>query len=142
MEPLFVNRRLSIPAECLAFTFSRSSGPGGQNVNKLNTRVTVAINIAACPVISDDQRELLEKALKGRLDKTGVLRVSCQEYRSQHANRNAALQRIACLLADGLKPVKKRRKTQPSAASIQRRLNRKKQHSRQKQQRSAKIDID
>lgn len=136
MAPLVINRRLSIPDAELTLTFSRSSGPGGQNVNKLNTRVTVSLNIAACAALTDTQKQALRKALKGRIDKEGVLHVSCQDYRSQHANRNAALQRLAAMIAKALKPVKKRRLTKPTKASIERRLQRKQKRSQLKKLRT------
>ena len=136
MEPLFIHRNLSISETDLTFTFSRSSGPGGQNVNKLNTRVTVSLNITDCDVLSDLQKHKLFQALKGRIDKTGVLHLSCQDYRSQHANRNAALQRLAEIIAKTLQPVKKRRPTKPTRAAVERRIKLKKQRSQQKKQRS------
>ncbi len=140
MEPLYIHRTLSIPETDLALTFSRSSGPGGQNVNKLNTRVTVSLTIADCDVLSDGQKQKLLKALKGRIDKAGVLHVSCQDYRSQHANRNAVLERLAEMIAKALKPVKKRRPTKPTKASIQRRLQNKQKRSQLKKLRSKPIE--
>lgn len=136
MEPLLIHRNLSIPQTALSFSFSRSSGPGGQNVNKLNTRVTVSLDIGACDAFTDQQKQTLYKALHSRIDKAGLLHLSCQEYRSQHANRNAVLQRLAELLAEALKPVRKRRRTKPTRASVERRLQHKKLRSQQKKLRS------
>jgi len=122
----------------LAFTFSRSSGPGGQNVNKLNTRVGVSLDVANCSCLTDAQRQKIIHALKGRMDKRGVLWVICQEYRSQHANRKAVLERLAELIADALKPVKKRKKTKIPKAVIEKRLREKKNRSLLKKRRSEK----
>lgn len=132
MEDLFVNRNVSIPESFLTLTFSRSSGPGGQNVNKLNTRVTVSLNIDECEVFTDSQKTKLRQVLKSRIDKGGFLSLSCQDYRSQHANRQAALDRLAELIAAALKPVKKRRPTKPSKASIERRLQSKQKRAQLK----------
>ncbi len=140
MAPLIINRRVSIPETDLTLTFSRSSGPGGQNVNKLNTRVTVSLNISNCSTLTDEQKQTLRKALKNRIDKEGILHVSCQDYRSQHANRNAALQRLAEMVAKAFKPVKKRRPTKPTKASIERRLQSKQKRSQLKKLRAKTFD--
>ena len=132
MEDLFVNRNVSIPESFLTLTFSRSSGPGGQNVNKLNTRVTVSLNIDECDVFTDAQKAKLRHVLKSRIDKEGFLSLSCQDYRSQHANRSAVLERLAEMIDAALKPVKKRRPTKPSKASIERRLQSKQKRAQLK----------
>ena len=136
MDSLFINQKLSIPESLLTFTFSRSSGPGGQNVNKLNTQVCVSLDIADCPCLSDAQKQKIGRSLKGRIDKQGVLQVVCQEYRSQHANRNAAMRRLVELIADALKPVKKRNATKLPKNAIEKRLSEKKRRSLLKKQRS------
>ncbi len=138
MDSLFINPKLSIPVSFLTFTFSRSSGPGGQNVNKLNTRVCVSLDIRNCPYLSDYRKQKIRRSLKGRIDKQGVLSVVCQEYRSQHANRNAAVQRLAELLAEALKPVKPRKATKLPKSAVEKRLREKKQRSLLKKQRSEK----
>ena len=138
MDSLFINQKLSIPESLLTFTFSRSSGPGGQNVNKLNTRVCVSLDVANCPCLSDAQKQKIGRSLKGRIDKQGILQVVCQEYRSQHANRNAATGRLAKLVADALKPVKMRKATKVPKAVVEKRLREKKQRSLLKKQRSEK----
>lgn len=140
MEPLYIHRNLSIPETHLTFTFSRSSGPGGQNVNKLNTRVTVSLDITNCDVLTETQKHKLHSTFKSRIDKEGVLQVSCQDHRSQHANREAALQRLAEMIAKALKPVKKRRPTKPTKGSIERRLQSKQQRSQIKKLRGKPIE--
>ncbi|MBL7215543.1 MAG: aminoacyl-tRNA hydrolase [Phycisphaerae bacterium] len=136
MDSLFINQKLCIPESLLTFTFSRSSGPGGQNVNKLNTRVCVSLDIMNCPCLTDAQKRKITRMLEGRIDKRGILQVVCQEYRSQHANRNAAIQRLVELIAEALKPVKVRRATKLPNRAIEKRLREKKQRSLQKKQRS------
>jgi ribosome-associated protein len=136
MESIPINPTVSIPQSLLTFAFSRSSGPGGQNVNKLNTRVSVSLDIDNCPVLSDAQKHQIRRKLRGRIDKQGKLQVVCQEYRSQHANRNAAVQRLTVLLAEALKPVNVRKKTKPSKGAVEKRLREKKRRSQQKKLRS------
>lgn len=138
MDLLVINSKLSIPESLLTFAFSRSSGPGGQNVNKLNTRVCVSLDIANCPCLSDYRKQKIRRSLKGRIDKQGVLSVVCQEYRSQHANREAAIRRLVELLAKALKPVKVRKVTKLPRSAVEKRLREKKQRSLLKKQRSEK----
>ena len=142
MDSLFINQKLSIPESQLTVTFSRSSGPGGQNVNKLNTRVTVSLDVANCPEMTDTHRRKILRKLKNRIDKEGHLQVTCQDFRSQHANRNAAKQRLAELIADALKPVKKRKPTKKPKSAVEKRLQDKKQQAEKKKQRSQKPGIE
>jgi ribosome-associated protein len=120
----------------LAFKASRSSGPGGQNVNKLNTRVTLLFDMANSTSLSSEQKQRIRSALSGRMDRQGILRVVSQKHRSQEANRRSAVERLRQLLQDALKPVPIRKKTRPSAASRRRRLEEKKQRSQLKRQRA------
>ncbi len=124
-----------IPESELVFQASRSSGPGGQNVNKLNTRVTVLLDVAHSPSLSDRQKQQVLSRLAGRIDKAGILHVASQEHRSQEANRRAAVERLQQLVRDALKPVPVRRKTKVPVAARERRLQQKKQRSDRKQQR-------
>jgi ribosome-associated protein len=97
---VYVTAGLEIPEAELEFATSRSSGPGGQNVNKVSTRVTLLWNVDASPSISDKQRALVRERLAGRISREGVLRVSSQRHRTQLGNREAAVARFAELLAD------------------------------------------
>ncbi len=125
-----------IPESELVFQASRSSGPGGQNVNKLNTRVTLLFDVAGSSSLSSEQKQRILSVLSGRIDRQGVLRVVSQKHRSQEANRRAAVEHFGQLLHDALKPVPVRRKTQATAGSRRRRLEAKKQRSQLKQQRA------
>lgn len=140
MDDLPIKPGLTIPAACLAMIFSRSSGPGGQNVNKLNTRVSVSLDIAGCDVLSDTQKQRLLKVLHTRLDKAGVLTITSQEHRSQHANREEALTRLADIIRQALKPARVRKKTKPSRSSVEKRLQTKKRRSAIKQSRGQKFE--
>lgn len=120
----------------LIFRASRSGGPGGQNVNKANTRVTLLLDVAKCEVFSDTQRERILAQLAGRVDKSGVIRVVSQKFRTQKANRNAAVERLQQLLAGALmtRPIRKRSGV-PHAAKKQR-LEQKRRRSLLKRQRA------
>jgi len=122
----------------LIFKVSRSSGPGGQNVNKVNTRVTLFFDVANCGNLSDWQKQRILTRLATRADKNGVLRVVSQKFRTQGANRKAAVERLQELLSDALKIRPIRKKSKVSYAAKQRRLEEKRRRSLLKRQRSAK----
>lgn len=131
-----LNDNLIIPAWELAFSYSPSSGPGGQHANRSATRVTLYFDVANSPSLSETQRERLLKRLSSRLDRDGILQISAQDTRSQYRNREIILERFEDLLRKALKPRKRRRQTRPSAAANERRLREKKQHGRRKRERS------
>ncbi|MBP7050502.1 MAG: aminoacyl-tRNA hydrolase [Phycisphaerae bacterium] len=129
-----------IGEEELTFKTSRSSGPGGQNVNKLNTRVTVLFDVGNSPSLCDEHKQRIRSALSNRLDKHGVLRIISQKHRSQEANRQAAVERLQVLLCEALKPRPIRRKTKTPAAARENRLRSKKHRSQVKQRRQVDPD--
>ena len=133
---------VSIPLLELSFTFSRSSGSGGQHVNKVNSRVTLWFDIAASESLTQDQKQLIRQRLAGRINKQGVLRLDADRRRSQGANREDAVSRFASLLRDALHVDKTRRKTKPSQGAKKRRLQAKKHRSRLKKQRGRKSYSD
>jgi ribosome-associated protein len=120
---------LAVPDSELTFETSTSSGPGGQNVNKVETRVTLLWDLTASPSLSDEQRGRLTDRLASRLTKDGVLRVTSQRHRSQSANREDTVERLRELVAEALKPRRKRRKTKVSRSAKRRRLEAKKRRS-------------
>jgi ribosome-associated protein len=133
-----INANTVIPDEELLFKASRSSGPGGQNVNKVNTRVTLLFDVAASPSLTPHQKKRIAQKLATRMDKRGVLRIVSQKGRTQETNRQAARERFADLLAEALKRLPARKKTGIPAGARERRLKEKKQRSAIKQQRSQK----
>ncbi len=119
----------------LTFRTSRSSGPGGQNVNKLNTRVAVLFDVAGSPGLSEEQKQQVRSRLATRIDKQGVLQVVSQKHRSQEANRQAAVERLQELLREALTPEPIRRRTRVPAGARERRLQEKKRRGMLKRQR-------
>ena len=132
-----INSKIEISDSELIFTTSRSSGPGGQNVNKLNTRVALYFNIVASGAFSDIQKSRILKKLASRTSKAGLIRVVSQKHRTQRANRNAAVERLVDLLQAALKTNPLRKKTKVSFSEKQKRLTEKKQHSLLKKQRTS-----
>jgi ribosome-associated protein len=122
----------------LVFKASRSSGPGGQNVNKLNTKITLFFNVMESSSFSDSQKKQILKLLAGRVDKDGCIRATSQKYRTQQANKITAVERLQNILADALKVETIRKKTKATYASKQKRLEQKKHKSRIKRQRTDK----
>ncbi len=130
---------IEIPDEELVFTTSRSSGPGGQNVNKVSTRVTLLFDLEHTTALTERQRELLHERLAGRISRSGVLRVVSQRHRTQSANREAAVTRFATLVAEALAEAPERVPTKIPAQINQKRLEEKRRRSRVKQART--IDL-
>jgi ribosome-associated protein len=133
-----IKDNISISEDELVFKASRSGGPGGQNVNKVNTRVTVFFDVTNCGTLSDVQKRRILTRLATRTDKNGVLRVVSQKHRTQKANRRVAVERLQQLLVDALKTRPVRKKTRVSYAAKQRRLEEKHRRSLLKQQRANK----
>jgi len=129
---LVVNSRLRIPLAELRFEFSRSSGPGGQNVNKTSTRVAVLFDVSSSPVLTPIQRARLRARLSTRIGRDGVLRVTASRERTQTGNRRAALEQLAALLADALRVRKPRIRTKVPKHAIARRRQDKAHRSRVK----------
>ena len=126
-----------IPFSEISFSAARSGGPGGQNVNKVSTKVTLLFDLAASPSLTPDQKEHLGERLGRRINRHGVLRVSSQKHRSQARNRQAATDRFASLLQEALRQQKPRRPTQKSRQAKEKRLRLKKQHGALKKARSS-----
>jgi ribosome-associated protein len=137
---LVVTPQLKIPLREFQFTFARSSGPGGQNVNKLNTKT-----LLRWPVISSSslpetvRRRLLAKHAR-RITSEGDLLLSSQRFRDAGRNVADCLEKLRRMLAEAAVEPKPRKRTRPSAASVRRRLDRKRRQSQKKQQRRPALD--
>lgn len=125
----------------LQFKAVRSSGAGGQHVNKVSSKVELQFDVSNSKALSHDQIELLQLKLKHRLTKTGILILSCDEARSQHQNKNLVIKRFFELLKKALYVAKKRKPTKPSKKSIEKRLKTKNKLSEKKATRK-KPDLD
>ena len=116
----------------LEFEFARSGGPGGQNVNKVETKVTVRWDLASSPSLAPEQRARLEAELANRITKDGVLRVTSQRHRTREANRSAALARFVEIVADALVEKAPRKRTRTPAKAKRKRLEAKRRRSDKK----------
>ena len=125
-----------IDEERIVFKASRSGGPGGQNINKVNTRVTLFFDVAGCESFSDEQKRQILTRLSTRANKRGEIRVVSQKFRTQKANRRAAVERLVELLKESIKTKAVRKKTKVPARAHERRLEEKKRRSMLKQLRA------
>lgn len=133
MTPEEIKER--IPQNEFLFTASRSSGPGGQNVNKVSTRVELRFNISASSAFSDEEKNLLFEKLKHKISLSGDLIIRSQRFRSQLKNRLEAVDKVCRLLAHALAVRPERIETKPTLKSVNERLEEKKNRSRIKKMR-------
>lgn len=133
-----VNDSLSIPRSELDVRVSRSSGAGGQHVNKTSSRVEIFWNVLESRALSEEQRDRLRSKLSSRLTTEGSVRVVASDMRSQSRNRELAEERLVELIRRALVVPKKRRATKPTKASREARLESKKRHSTKKAERRSK----
>jgi len=137
MGDVDVGYGIVIPEAELEFRFSRSGGPGGQNVNRRATKVEVVFDLSRSAALTESQRRRAKIALHTRLDSRGRLHVVMQEERTQAQNRARALENLREVLARAVRPPPPpRRPTKPSAGATERRLTEKKMRSRTKKSRA------
>lgn len=132
-----INDFLVIKEADITYRFSRCAGPGGQNVNKLNTRVTLLFDVAGSRCLTNEQKQTLFNRLSSRISKDGLLKVVSQRHRTQRANRRAAQKRLVDLLSEALKEIPVRKATETPGFAYQDRLRRKRHHSEIKQMRKS-----
>jgi ribosome-associated protein len=131
-----ISDNLEISDSELSFRYSRSSGPGGQNVNKVATKVTLLFAVGDSTVLTVEQKALLAERLANRIAKDGVLHLSSERHRTRSANQRDAVERFAKLVAAALAPRKRRHATRVPEPSKRRRLEKKRQRGEQKRLRS------
>lgn len=110
----------------LIFTASRSGGPGGQNVNKVNTKISLKFDVVHSQILTPEEKEVILEKLGSQMTKDGVLMVTAQDKRSQLENKEAVLEKLERLLAGAFKKKKARKPSKPSKTSIQKRITGKK----------------
>jgi ribosome-associated protein len=134
---LVVNSRIQIPRQEFHFTFVRSSGPGGQNVNKVNTKAVLRWAIGSSQDLPEDVRQRFLKRFRNRVTSTGDVVISSQQFRNQARNVADCLARLREMLASVAVPPVRRRRTKPSRGSVERRLKNKHAQSKKKSRRSS-----
>jgi len=135
---LAVNESLAIPRTELDVRVSRSSGAGGQHVNKTSSRVEIFWNVLGSRALTEEQRARLREKLSSRLTTEGSIRVVASDMRSQSRNRDLAEERLTDLVRRALVIPRKRKPTKPTRAAKEARLESKKRHSRKKSDRRDK----
>ncbi|GHB24539.1 alternative ribosome rescue aminoacyl-tRNA hydrolase ArfB [Mongoliitalea lutea] len=118
------------------FIMSRSSGPGGQHVNKVNSKVQLKFNVSNSDILSEEEKVLLQKKWASKLDATGAVLIQCQEKRSQLQNKELAIRKFYEMVVKASEKKKVRVATKPSKAAIEERLKTKKAQSEKKKWRS------
>jgi ribosome-associated protein len=138
---LVVNLRIRIPESELELSYARSSGPGGQNVNKVSSKAVLRWAVARSAALPDDVRQRFVRKYRGRVTTEGDVVLSSQRYRDQRRNVADVREKLAAMIASVAAPPKKRKPTAPTEASAERRIKSKQARSRTKKLRRA-IDGD
>jgi ribosome-associated protein len=136
---LWITDRLQIPIAEIAISFVRSSGPGGQHVNKTSTQAELVFDLANSPSITEADRAWLISRLASKLDSSGILRVTSQEYRSQLRNKQDALEKLEAMLRSAILRPKPRKKSKPSRSAVEKRIGAKKKAGEKKRLRQEKF---
>jgi ribosome-associated protein len=135
-EPIAIADGVVIPAAAISSHASRSSGPGGQNVNKVASKIELRVDLERVEGLSDDARERLRGLVEGRRDAEGRLLVVSQRTRDQHRNLEDAREKVRLLVRRALVPPRPRRPTRATAAARKRRLAHKREQAERKRDRA------
>ena len=138
-DELVVSPSILIPLSEIEIAFTRSSGPGGQHVNKTSTRAEITFDLKNSPSIPEQDRVWLLSRLATKLDSDGRIHIAAQEYRSPLRNKQKAIERLEAMLQEAIKRPKKRKKSKPTKSSVEARLKSKKKASDIKKQRREKF---
>jgi ribosome-associated protein len=136
---IWVSDRLQIPIAEIEISFVRSSGPGGQHVNKTSTQAELVFDLANSPSINESDRAWLLSHMASKLDSSGILRVTSQEYRSQLRNKQDALEKLESMLRSAIVRPKPRKKSKPSKSAVETRIRSKKKAGEKKRLRQEKF---
>ena len=139
-EPIIVTEAVRVPGHAVKMRAVRASGPGGQNVNRVATKVVLEVDLAAIEGLSEEQRRRLAHLARHRLDATGRLVVTSQATRTQARNLEDARDKVRGIVHAALKRPRRRRPTLPSATAVERRITEKKRHGSLKRLRSSRDD--
>jgi ribosome-associated protein len=137
-----ITPEIAIDEDEIVEDFVRSSGPGGQNVNKVATAVQLRFDVARSPSLPDDVRERLVRLAGSRMTNEGVLVIDARRYRTRERNRRDALDRLVALVGGAAEKPKKRRSTKPTGASRERRLESKRRRGETKRRRRPAVTND
>ena len=141
-KDLVINDRVTVPARDLSWTASRASGPGGQNVNKVATKVTLRFDLRGTEALTRAQKGRLRKLAGRRIDAQGALTINAQAERSQRQNLERARDGLRKLVRKALVPPKRRVETKPTRASRRKRLENKRRRGDQKKARGKVSQVD
>lgn len=141
MSAFIINNSIQIPWSELQFSYCRSSGPGGQHVNKTNTKATLRWDVHATEALPAAVKHRFEKHWGARINKEGVLVITSEEAREQRSNMESCLAKLRQMLKISAQRPKVRVPTKPSRSSVRRNQEKKRQHSQRKSQRRASKNI-
>jgi ribosome-associated protein len=137
-DRIVLSPKISIPLADLEIRFIRSSGPGGQHVNKTSSQAEIVFDLNSAHMPEEDRAWLLSR-LSSKLDSEGRLRITAQTQRSQSQNKSEAIEKLDAMLTEALKRPKKRKKTKPTRSAVEKRLASKKRASDKKKSRNERF---
>lgn len=139
---MVINQNLSIPDSEVRFSAARSGGPGGQHVNKVNSRVILEFDVGHTSTLTPYQKRIISEKVGQRMNQQGVLRLQAQRHRTQSANRAELIEKFIGILQDALRPVKSRVPTRVPRRIREKRLEEKKLRTRVKRIRQTPNNLD